>query len=152
MSSNVSPDPLAELRDAGWLVMLAGAVSIVAGLLAIAYPDITLLALAVFAGVNMIMLSALSMVEAFAPRSEHTSRTLAALLGVLGLIAGLVILRRPDAWPAGPLRRVAASQGERAGRSRRAGGLTAAGLMLSVPLSVRAAAARARRRGTSARP
>jgi uncharacterized membrane protein HdeD (DUF308 family) len=95
MSSNVSPDPLAELRDAGWLLMLAGAVSIVAGLLAIAYPDITLLALAIFAGVNMIVLSALSLIEAFAPRSENTSRTLAALLGVLGLIAGLVILRRP---------------------------------------------------------
>jgi uncharacterized membrane protein HdeD (DUF308 family) len=95
MSSNASPDPLAELRDAGWLLILGGAVSIAAGLLAIAYPDITLLALALFAGVNMIVLSALSLMEAFAPRSESTSKTVAALLGVLGLIAGLVILRRP---------------------------------------------------------
>jgi uncharacterized membrane protein HdeD (DUF308 family) len=95
MSSNASRDPLADLRDPGWLLIAAGAVSIVAGLLAIAYPDITLLALAIFAGVNIIVLSALSLVEAFAPRSENTSRTLAALLGVLGLIAGLVILRRP---------------------------------------------------------
>jgi uncharacterized membrane protein HdeD (DUF308 family) len=95
MSSNASSDPLAELRGAGWLVVLAGAISIVAGLLAIAYPDITLLALAIFAGVNLIVLSALSLVDAFAPSSDSTARMLAGLLGILGLIAGLVILRRP---------------------------------------------------------
>jgi uncharacterized membrane protein HdeD (DUF308 family) len=95
MSSNASSDPLAELRSAGWLVLAAGAVSIVAGLLAIAYPDITLLALAIFAGINIIVLSALSLVDAFAPSSDTGARTLSALLGVLGLIAGLVILRRP---------------------------------------------------------
>jgi uncharacterized membrane protein HdeD (DUF308 family) len=95
MSSNASSDPLAELRSAGWLVLAAGAVSIAAGLLAIAYPDITLLALAIFAGVNLIVLSALSLVDAFAKNSDTGARTLSALLGVLGLIAGLVILRRP---------------------------------------------------------
>jgi uncharacterized membrane protein HdeD (DUF308 family) len=95
MSSNASSDPLAELRSAGWLVLAAGALSIVAGLLAIAYPDITLLALAIFAGINIIVLSALSLVDAFAPSSDTGARTLSALLGVLGLIAGLVILRRP---------------------------------------------------------
>jgi uncharacterized membrane protein HdeD (DUF308 family) len=95
MSSTASSDPLAELRGAGWLVVAAGAISIVAGLLAIAYPDITLLALAIFAGINIIVLSALSLVDAFAPSSDATSRALAAVLGILGLIAGLVILRRP---------------------------------------------------------
>jgi uncharacterized membrane protein HdeD (DUF308 family) len=95
MSSNAASDPLAELRDAGWLIIAAGAVSIVAGLLVIAYPDITLLALAIFTGINIIVLSALSLIDAFAAGSDSGSRTLAALLGVLGLIAGLVILRRP---------------------------------------------------------
>jgi uncharacterized membrane protein HdeD (DUF308 family) len=95
MSSNATSDPLAEVRDAGWLVIAAGAISIVAVLLMIAYPDITLLALAIFAGINIIVLSALSLVDAFAPSSDASSRTLSALLGILGLIAGLVILRRP---------------------------------------------------------
>jgi uncharacterized membrane protein HdeD (DUF308 family) len=95
MSPNASSDPLAELRSAGWLVLAAGAVSIVAGLLAIAYPDITLLALAIFAGINIIVLSALALVDAFAPSADTGARTLSALLGILGLIAGLVILRRP---------------------------------------------------------
>jgi uncharacterized membrane protein HdeD (DUF308 family) len=95
MTSNASPEPLADLRGAGWLVMVAGAISIVAGLLAIAYPDITLLALALFAGVNIIVLSALSLVDAFSAAADSGARMLSALLGILGLIAGLVILRRP---------------------------------------------------------
>jgi uncharacterized membrane protein HdeD (DUF308 family) len=95
MSSNASSDPLAELRGAGWLVLFAGAISIVAGLLAIAYPDITLLALAIFAGINLIVMSALSLVDAFSPHADGGAKALSAVLGVLGLIAGLVILRRP---------------------------------------------------------
>jgi uncharacterized membrane protein HdeD (DUF308 family) len=95
MSAHSAPNPLEELRGAGWLVIAAGAISIVAGLLAIAYPDITLLALAIFTGVNLIMLSVLGLVEAFSPDSDGGSKALSAVLGVLGLIAGLIILRRP---------------------------------------------------------
>ena len=36
-----------------------------AGLLAIAYPDITLLTLAIFVGINLILVSLWSLVEAF---------------------------------------------------------------------------------------
>ena len=95
MSSTVSSDPLAEVRDAGWLLLFAGLVSIAAGLLAIAYPDITLLALGIFAGINIIVLSAVHLTEVFRPSADNGTRTLSALVGVLGLIAGLVVLRRP---------------------------------------------------------
>jgi uncharacterized membrane protein HdeD (DUF308 family) len=87
-------DPLRELRGTGWLLIAAGAISMVAGLLAIVYPDITLLALALFAGINLIVLGALSLVDAFTG-DDDGSRAVSAILGVLGLIAGLVILRRP---------------------------------------------------------
>ncbi|HEX5782182.1 MAG TPA: DUF308 domain-containing protein, partial [Solirubrobacteraceae bacterium] len=70
-------------------------ISIVAGILAIAYPELTLLALAIFTGVNLILLSLLSLVDAFGSDVDGGSRTLSAVLGVLGLIAGLVVLRRP---------------------------------------------------------
>jgi uncharacterized membrane protein HdeD (DUF308 family) len=86
---------LAGLRSAGWIMIAAGAISIVAGILAIVYPDITLLVLAIFAGVNLIVLSALSLVETFRSDPDSGSRALSAVLGVLGLIAGLVVLRRP---------------------------------------------------------
>jgi uncharacterized membrane protein HdeD (DUF308 family) len=95
MSAHSASNPLEELRGAGWLVIAAGAISIVAGLLAIAYPDITLLALAIFTGVNLIILSILGLVEAFSADSDDGSRALSAVLGVLGLIGGLIILRRP---------------------------------------------------------
>ena len=95
MSSHAAPDQLAALRSSGSLLMAAGAISIVAGLLAIVFPDITLLALALFAGINLIVLSALTLVDAFSKDVDSGARAVSAVLGVLGLIAGLVVLRRP---------------------------------------------------------
>jgi uncharacterized membrane protein HdeD (DUF308 family) len=90
-----TPNPRAETRSAGALVIAAGAISIVVGLLAIVYPDLTLLALAIFAGINLIVMSGLSLVDAFSQSADAGSRAMSAVLGVLGLIAGLVVLRRP---------------------------------------------------------
>jgi uncharacterized membrane protein HdeD (DUF308 family) len=88
-------DARKELRSSGWLVIAMGAISIVAGVLAIVYPELTLLALAIFTGVNLIVLSGLSLADAFASDGDDGSRTLSAVVGVLGVIAGLVVLRRP---------------------------------------------------------
>jgi uncharacterized membrane protein HdeD (DUF308 family) len=95
MTATTASDPLKELRGSGSLIMVAGAISIIAGILAIAYPEITLLALAIFTGVNLILLSVLSLVDAIRPGADGGTRALSAILGVLGLIAGLVVLRRP---------------------------------------------------------
>jgi uncharacterized membrane protein HdeD (DUF308 family) len=95
MTATTASDPLKELRGSGSLIMVAGAISIIAGILAIAYPEITLLALAIFTGVNLILLSVLSLVDAIRPGADGETRALSAILGVLGLIAGLVVLRRP---------------------------------------------------------
>jgi uncharacterized membrane protein HdeD (DUF308 family) len=95
MATNTVPDPLAGARSSGWILIGAGAISIVAGLLAIVYPDITLLALAIFAGINLIVLGVLSLIDAFASDTDAGIRALAGVLGVLGMIAGLVVLRRP---------------------------------------------------------
>jgi uncharacterized membrane protein HdeD (DUF308 family) len=88
-------DPLVEAHSASWILIAAGAISIVVGLLAIVYPDITLLALAIFAGIDLIVMSFVSLMDAFAPHVDGGSRALSAGLGLLGLIAGLVVLRRP---------------------------------------------------------
>lgn len=95
MIATTASDPRNELRSSGSLIMAAGAISIIAGILAIAYPEITLLALAIFTGVNLILLSILSLVDAIGPGADGGSRALSAILGVLGLVAGLVVLRRP---------------------------------------------------------
>jgi len=95
MTTSTMDDTRAGLKGAGWIMIAAGAISMVAGLLAIVYPDITLLVLAIFAGVNLMVLSAVSLADAFHTSPDSGSRALSAILGVLGLIAGLVVLRRP---------------------------------------------------------
>lgn len=79
----------------GWVALVAaGAVSAIAGVLALVWPDITLLALALIAGINLMLLSGLSIGLALAD-SEADERTLRIVIGVLGIVAGLVIVRRP---------------------------------------------------------
>jgi uncharacterized membrane protein HdeD (DUF308 family) len=76
-----------------WLFLIVGLVSIVAGVLAIVYPDITLLALGIIIGVGLLFSGALEIAEAIA--GEPDSRTLSAIVGVLSIIAGVICLRRP---------------------------------------------------------
>jgi uncharacterized membrane protein HdeD (DUF308 family) len=95
MATQTAPDPLAGARSSGWILIAAGAISIVAGLLAIVYPDITLLALAIFAGINLMVLGVLGLIDAFDSDADGGIRALSGVLGVLGMIAGLVVLRRP---------------------------------------------------------
>lgn len=76
-----------------WLFLLIGLVSTIAGVLAIAYPDITLLAIGIFAGVSLLFLGAMDIVDAIAGTPE--SRALSTIVGVLSLLAGLICLRRP---------------------------------------------------------
>ena len=83
------------LKSAGSVVMVAGAISIVAGLIVIAYPEITLTALALIAGITLVVSSAVNLADAIGGDSDGGSRALSAIMGVLGLIAGLIVIRRP---------------------------------------------------------
>ena len=67
----------------------------IAGILALVFPDITLLALALIAGINLLLLGALSLVDSFSDDGDTGARVLAAVLGLLGIMAGLVVMRRP---------------------------------------------------------
>jgi uncharacterized membrane protein HdeD (DUF308 family) len=92
------PDYLEELRKSGVLVIVVGAISMVAGVLALAYPDITLTALAILAGINLILFGIWAMVDAFGRHGDGSGtgvHVLAGILGLLALIAGLVVLRQP---------------------------------------------------------
>lgn len=77
-----------------WLLAVLGAVSIVAGILAIAYPDITLLAMGIIFGFYLVLAGIFEIVQAIVGESE--SRALSAIIGVIALIAGIVCIRRPD--------------------------------------------------------
>jgi uncharacterized membrane protein HdeD (DUF308 family) len=77
-----------------WIPMVVGLISLVAGIMALVWPHITLLALALIAGINLTVLSAFVIGEAAAD-DEASDRTLRIVLGVLGVIAGLIVMRRP---------------------------------------------------------
>ena len=89
----MSVDPVAQAAKNWWLFLILGLVSVIAGILAIVYPSITLLALGIFAGVSLLMIGIMEIVEAIAGDSE--ARAITAIVGVLSLLAGLVCLRRP---------------------------------------------------------
>jgi uncharacterized membrane protein HdeD (DUF308 family) len=76
-----------------WLFLIVGVVSILAGILAIVYPDITLLALGIFVGVGLLFAGALDIAEAIGGSPD--SRALTSIVGVLSIIAGVICLRRP---------------------------------------------------------
>jgi uncharacterized membrane protein HdeD (DUF308 family) len=78
-----------------WAVVVCGAVSIVAGVLAIAFPKITLLSLALISGINLLALGALAIGEALGDTDDEDGRTLRIVLGVVAVLAGIVVLRRP---------------------------------------------------------
>jgi uncharacterized membrane protein HdeD (DUF308 family) len=89
----VTVSEVPELGRNWWLFLIVGLVSILAGILAIVYPDITLLALGIIVGVGLLFSGALDIAESIAGDPE--SRTMAAIVGVLSVVAGLICLRRP---------------------------------------------------------
>jgi uncharacterized membrane protein HdeD (DUF308 family) len=76
-----------------WMYLILGLVSILAGILAIVYPDITLLALGLFIGISLLIVGVLEIVEAITGPPEL--RALNAIVGVLAAVAGLICIRRP---------------------------------------------------------
>jgi uncharacterized membrane protein HdeD (DUF308 family) len=86
-------DDVGTVAKEWWMLAILGVVSLIAGVLAIAYPDITLLAIGVIFGIYLLLAGIFELVNAIIGDAE--SRALAAIVGVVGLVAGLVCLRRP---------------------------------------------------------
>ena len=80
-----------------WVVALLGAISIAAGVLALAYPDITLLALGLIVGVNLVLIGAVWVGLATTEQHTEGGRVLRFFVGFLATLAGLVCLVRPGA-------------------------------------------------------
>jgi uncharacterized membrane protein HdeD (DUF308 family) len=80
-----------------WLVGLLGALSIAAGVLAIVYPDITLLALGLIVGIYLVFSGATYVALATIENQTAGGRVLRLLVGFLSTLAGLICLVRPGA-------------------------------------------------------
>ena len=80
-------------RHWGW-VLFFGVITLVLGILALAWPGHTLIAIAVVFGVQLVVMGVFRFVASFAfPDLSSGTRVLYALLGVLSLIIGLYALR-----------------------------------------------------------
>jgi uncharacterized membrane protein HdeD (DUF308 family) len=86
---------LREAKASGSVLIAAGAATLVVALVIIFYPDVTLLVLAILAGFNLFVLGLVGIIEGVFG-GERGGRLLAAVLGLLAMIAGLVLIKRPS--------------------------------------------------------
>lgn len=78
----------------GWLLVIA-VLEAIAGIIAVAFPAITILALSIILGVDLLIIGVASVVTAFRIPSGASGRGWAAVLGVLAIVGGLICLLRP---------------------------------------------------------
>src|SRR3954464_2329573 len=76
-----------------WLFVVLGVICVATGIAAIVWPDITLLALGIIAGIYLMIAAVMEIIDAVA--GDPGGRALSAILGVIALIAGLICIRRP---------------------------------------------------------
>src|SRR3954470_19678235 len=84
---------ITQLAKEWWLLAVLGVVSLVCGVLAIVYPDVTLLAVGIIFGFYLLMAGVFELVDAIV--GDPASRALRAIIGVVALPAGPFCLRRP---------------------------------------------------------
>jgi hypothetical protein len=76
-----------------WLFVVLGVVCIATGIAVIVWPDITLLALGLLAGIYLMLAAFMEILDAII--GDPGGRAISAILGVIALIAGLICIRRP---------------------------------------------------------
>jgi uncharacterized membrane protein HdeD (DUF308 family) len=97
MEVDVQVDPRETLAEVGrgWgILVFFGIVSIITGILVMAWPEATLVVVAVLFGIQLVIGGIFRFVSAFS-RDEDTggARVLIALLGLLSLLIGLFLIR-----------------------------------------------------------
>jgi uncharacterized membrane protein HdeD (DUF308 family) len=80
-----------------WLFVLVGGIAIVAGVLALAYPDITLRALGIILGAYLLIWGIFTLAAGFAPGASVSLGVVRVLVGFVGILAGLICVVRPGA-------------------------------------------------------
>lgn len=79
-----------------WLMLLAGIINIVAGIICIANPGITALFFVVLMGVSWLVTGLIEIYAAISLRKEITNEGWLALAGVLSVLSGLFLIFRTE--------------------------------------------------------
>jgi uncharacterized membrane protein HdeD (DUF308 family) len=80
-----------------WWVVVLGLITIAAGVLAIAYPDITLRVLGLLIGIYLLIAGSMWVILAVDEEGTAGAHVLRLLVGFLAILAGLVCVVRPGA-------------------------------------------------------
>lgn len=86
-------EDLSSFGDGWWLAVLLGVASIIAGVIVIAVPNISLVTLAWVAGVFLLVDGVFELAGSFG--SGVRDRALLVLLALLSIVAGLFLIRHP---------------------------------------------------------
>jgi uncharacterized membrane protein HdeD (DUF308 family) len=89
-------DPRQALRQISglwWLTLLLGVLGVIAGIIVIARPDKSLAALAVVTGIFVLIDGVVALASSLTHESDN--RVLAAIVGVVSLIVGVLLIRHP---------------------------------------------------------
>jgi uncharacterized membrane protein HdeD (DUF308 family) len=92
-SQTLTNEEIRESTSAWWAFLLIGLISIAAGVIVLAKPSNSLATLAVVAGVFVLIDGIFDLVVSISRHSEN--RGLAAILGVLGVVVGVLLIRHP---------------------------------------------------------
>jgi uncharacterized membrane protein HdeD (DUF308 family) len=76
-----------------WLMVLLGLVSLAAGVILVAKPSHSLATLSVVFGIFLLIDGVVELVSSF--RREEGNKALAAIVGVLGIVIGIILIRHP---------------------------------------------------------
>ena len=90
---DLSQEQAFEFKQLWWLFVLLGLASLAAGAILLAQPSHSLATLAVIFGIFLLIDGIVELVSSFGRRAEH--RALAAIVGVLGVIVGIALIRHP---------------------------------------------------------
>jgi uncharacterized membrane protein HdeD (DUF308 family) len=82
--------------DVGWAVWISGGLLVAAGIAVLVWPDITLWALAVLAGLGLLLAGLVRVGTALA-RRDSPDFALQLAVGALGIVLGVIVLVWPDA-------------------------------------------------------
>ncbi|MCW3005354.1 MAG: putative rane protein [Conexibacter sp.] len=85
----------ALLADSAWMLLLRGAIGILFGVLAIAWPGLTLLVLVMLFAVYALLGGVVSIAGAFRIRRVESKWWLPLLLGIVSIVAGIYALVAP---------------------------------------------------------
>jgi uncharacterized membrane protein HdeD (DUF308 family) len=95
MSYETSTTPYGVTLAREWsTVLFVGVVTIVLGIVVLVWPQETLVVLAVLFGIQLVLFGLFRLIHAFSDDASG-SRGLLGFVGILGMIAGIVILRHP---------------------------------------------------------